>query len=117
MRINLLKETEEELERHGKTWEDIIWIGNTEFTISLEHFKELSNKKYDNGYGAQEVSGDLLIVGEDWWLEREEYDGSESWEFKRLPQKPIKEVKVKRIIGGMWESLEEAKVEFKEGKV
>lgn len=29
-----------------------------------------------------------MIVGDDWWMERHEYDGSEWWEFKELPKKP-----------------------------
>jgi len=34
------------------------------------------------------IRNDLYVVGEDWWLERGEYDGSEWWEFKRLPECP-----------------------------
>lgn len=34
---------------------------------------------------AQEVAHDLKIVGDDWWLERSEYDGAERWNFKTLP--------------------------------
>jgi len=44
--------------------------------------------EYDSGYGATKVAKDLVIVGEDWWLERCEYNGSEWWEFKTLPVKP-----------------------------
>jgi len=25
------------------------------------------------------------VVWDDWWVEREEYDGSERWNFKELP--------------------------------
>lgn len=34
---------------------------------------------------------DLLVVGNNWWLERHNYDGSEWWEFKRLPTRPLSE--------------------------
>ena len=45
-----------------------------------------SGFNYDNGFGGAEVHGDLKIVGNDWWMERGEYDGSEWWEFKTLPK-------------------------------
>ena len=31
---------------------------------------------------------DLIVVGKDFWIERHEYDGSELWEFKRMPEEP-----------------------------
>jgi hypothetical protein len=30
----------------------------------------------------------LEIVGDDWWLERHEYDGAEWWEYKTKPSMP-----------------------------
>lgn len=62
-----------------------------------------SQKKttYDSGYGKSEVAEDLVIVGDGWWLERNEYDGAEWWEYKETP-KQINEVKeVKRLAGGI----------------
>ena len=41
---------------------------------------------------------DLLIVGDDWWLERHEYDGAEWWEFKTLPCEPFEEKKVAGVL-------------------
>lgn len=32
----------------------------------------------------------LTLVGEDFWLERKEYDGQEWWEYKTTPIKPEK---------------------------
>ena len=29
-----------------------------------------------------------MVVGNNWWLERHEYDGSEWWEYKQFPVKP-----------------------------
>lgn len=105
--MNLLKETKEILEDNGKTIEDIEWIGTGKHYIDKTKALELFNKEYDNGYGAQEVPENLLVVGKNWWLERHEYDGSEWWELKKMPQKPDNELKVKKIIGGMWDTLEE----------
>lgn len=40
---------------------------------------------YDDGYGGQEIDSSLVIVGDDWWLERAEYDGAGWFEFKKQP--------------------------------
>ena len=60
--------------------------------FTWEEFAKLANKKYDNGYGGNEVPLDLIVVGKDWWLERHEYDGAEWWEFKKLPVKPKQKI-------------------------
>ena len=91
--INLLEETEEVLQQYGKTWDDVefIYDGYRNTTIPIEIFKKLADLKYDNGFGGAEVNTRLMIVGEDWWLERYEYDGSESWDYKAKPERPIAE--------------------------
>lgn len=85
---NLLKETMDTLKRNGKSVEDVLWIGNLDLWTDWESFAESANVEYDNGYGKQYVADDLLVVGEDWWLERYEYDGYEEWQFKTLPIRP-----------------------------
>jgi len=83
---NLLDETLNALERNGKTPDDILSIFTTDYMFSFETFAAAArNFYYDNGYGAQEVNSTLVIVGEDWWLSREEYDGSEWWRFNKKP--------------------------------
>lgn len=106
---NLLEETAEKLMTHNKTWDDVLWIGCSEFTISIEDFKRLANREYDDGYGSPEVAQDLKIVGKDWWLERYEYDGSEEWVYKSYPKKPLEQKSVKRVItaGYGWDTLAE----------
>lgn len=106
---NLLQETTEELIACGKTWDDVLWIGGSEFTISVEDFKKLANREYDSGYGAQEVATDLKIVGKDWWMERGEYDGSEWWDYKEYPTKSSEQKSVKRVISSIfgWQTLAE----------
>lgn len=103
----MLKETEAVLRENGKSLKDIKWVGCDAFTIPFENFVACADKEYDDGFGAQEVAIDLVIVGDNWWLERHENDGSEWWEYKELPQKPSEEKQVKRVIGGMWCSIEE----------
>lgn len=87
--MNLLHETIAVLGYNGKLPEDVKWVGrrSTHSVCSWGEFASQSNIEYDNGYGWQEIPGDLVVVGSDWWLERAEYDGSEWWEYKKYPVK------------------------------
>lgn len=87
---NLKYETIKILSKYDKMPQDIKWVGCNSFKIPIEEFWKLSDRNYDAGYGHAEVASDLVIVGSDWWLERHEYDGSEWWEYKELPQEPEK---------------------------
>ena len=92
---NLLEETLKILEDNNLLREDIEWIGSGDCYFTLDEFIKVANKAdYDSGYGGNEVAGDLLVVGKDWWLERGEYDGSEWWSLKRLPIKPVKKIRL-----------------------
>jgi len=42
---------------------------------------------YDDGYGGQELFG-VVWLDDGTWLERGEYDGSEWWEQRKLPEIP-----------------------------
>lgn len=94
---NLLKETQEILEEHNLSFEDIIWIGTTEYEIPIDVFIMLADDEYNDGFGCEEVNPDIVVAGDTWWLERAEYDGSEWWEFKTKPNRPnaVKNYKVK----------------------
>ena len=82
--MNLWKETVAKLEKHGKTVADIKFVQTRKGRI--ENFEELAKKiDYDDGYGGQQIEPSLVIVGDDWWLERAEYDGAEWFEFKKQP--------------------------------
>lgn len=97
---NLYEELIKDLKAQGKTTDDIIWVGNDHVTVPVEWFLEQIKKyDYDSGFGCEEVSLKLLIVGKDWWLERHEYDGSEWFEFKTLPTKPDIQEKI-----NIWEA-------------
>lgn len=104
---NLYDETLSELKEYGKTIDDIKFIGVIDLIdnrtcrqINVKDFFEAAKKiYYDAGYGGTEINRTLQIVGDDWWLEREEYDGSEWWEFKTIPQiKNYLETVDKRVI-------------------
>jgi hypothetical protein len=114
--MNLLKETEEDFRRIGKTWDDVSWVGSADVEIPVDAFKKAAwATEYDSGYGTQEIPADLIVVFKDGsFLERYEYDGSEYWVHKEIPQRPssvrnvtgsleIKDYKYKLIenIGGL----------------
>lgn len=87
-KTNFLEETLNMLEFYKKSSADVRWVGTAVFSMSWEEFKSIANFEYNNGFGNTSIIQDLKIVGEDWWLERAEYDGSEWWEFKKLPSRP-----------------------------
>lgn len=92
---NLLKETKNILKEYNKDIDDIVWVGTYNHFVNKEDFIKLADTDYDGGYGAVNVATNLLIVGNDWWLERDEYDGSEWWEYKTMPSKPTEELELK----------------------
>lgn len=95
MRINLLEETLKILRDHNKTPNDVEWVGDNCLNVycSWEEFeKQAARIEYDNGYGVAHINPHMVVVGEDWWLERAEYDGAEWWEFKTPLIKPDNKV-------------------------
>ena len=104
---NLLEETISIIAKNGKNLEEINWIGSKDGYIDKELFFKLANVEYYPGFGASEVATDLLIVADNWWLERHEYDGSEWWEFKTSPLKPKIQLNPIRLTGGQWTSLKQ----------
>ena len=88
--INLKTETIRELRKRGHKPSDVIWVGCENFEIPVDLFWKLADVNYDNGYGANEVPEDLIVCGNNWWLERHEYDGAEWWEYKTLHKRPVK---------------------------
>lgn len=97
--MNLLEETLEKLKEHGKTPEDITWIGClSDGYFTWDEFKKLADVEYDDGYGTAEVDEGLVIVGDTWWLSRGEYDGSEWWDFNEKPEKPTNEIDPQALV-------------------
>jgi hypothetical protein len=98
--MNLLQETVEFINGIEQKTEDIIFIGseNSGHSCTWAEYEILANRRYDNGFGGQEVATDLIIVFSDgtrMW--RNEYDGSEWWAhfppFKAPTEaKPIKKL-------------------------
>jgi hypothetical protein len=87
--MNLYEETLRELEYHSKKPKDVLWVGSSDgrYAVSWEKFEQLaSGVNYDEGYGGQEIDRMLVIVGDNWWMDRREYDGSEWWTFNTKPE-------------------------------
>ena len=112
--MNLAEETLEILEKNGLKKSDVLYAQGNDYWITAENFWDVAkDTEYDNGWGAPEVACDLKVVGKDWWLERDDYDGTEWWEFKKYPEKPQERAEVKRLArsdGWAW-SLKEANEE------
>ena len=85
--MNLLNETRDILLSNNKTFDDVIFIGDrtTHTRMTVKDFLEHANVEYNGGYGIEEINTELILVGKDFWLERHEYDGSEWWEYKSMP--------------------------------
>lgn len=106
---NLLKETLSDIKFNGKTPEDILFIGSRdgEYSCTWDEFIVLANIEYDSGYGGQEIASDLVIVFKDnTYMDRYEYDGSESWAYNETPKAKKKTKKITRLTGdSCWVSL------------
>ena len=93
--MNLLNETLQALRLNGKSESDVLFC-EFEGWFSFDEFKNMADFEYDNGYGGAEIAN-IKIVGDNWWLERAEYDGSEWWGYKELPQKPLEKANVRDL--------------------
>ena len=97
---NFKDETLEELKKHGKTPEDIVWIGLGDYRISIDDFWQFIDYEYEPRDNWREIDAHLLIVGDGWWLERNseeildnygEYDGYVVlWNYIEIPTIPEK---------------------------
>ncbi len=108
--MNLLKETINDIERAKLKIEDITFIGSKDgkYRCTWNEFESLANIEYYDGFGGQEIANDLTIVFRNGVIcNRHEYDGSECWVFHVLPPILDNPNKIKKLHGGMWESIAE----------
>jgi len=61
-----------------------LYDDHREATIS-----DMGKYRYDSGYGGQELYGKVWMDNGE-WITRGEYDGSEWWEYHRVPEVPNK---------------------------
>lgn len=111
MHTNFLSETIECLHVNGKVEANVLWVGRDYTTYDNERityrstwddFCKKADFNYDSGYGGNIIPLDLIVVGEDFWLERHEYDGSEWWEFKTMPSIPHELKDLELTHGGLY---------------
>lgn len=108
---NLFDETDEVLDEYGYDWSDVRWVGSPDmkFPTVSEFMKVARATDYDSGYGMQEIPFDLVVMLKDGtWLERDEYDGSEWWNYIKRPLEPstvIGNVNQLTDFSCRWESL------------
>lgn len=100
--MNLLDETKGAISQSGHSTDDVRFVGSRDEKLGIpwSQAEKVLDIDYDDGYGCQEIAADLVVVFTDGgFLRREEYDGSEWWEYEppfRGPetQKPFKLVKL-----------------------
>lgn len=112
---SLLSETIEALALKGKDPAWVAWVEVQEDRISYCSWEEFCAFAdaiiYDrNSYEGPLIPPSLKVVGQGWWLERWEYDGSEGWRYRQVPSCPSSEdvPKLKGFKPGAfgWEPIE-----------
>ena len=101
MLTNLLQETIKMLSKHGKSEEDIKLVGLTETHeyMSWNQFRSVAarinykDSASDNLCAYAVIRLDLVILGENWWMERMVNDGTERWHFCERPSFAVHEPK------------------------
>lgn len=86
--MNLLKETLTELSSLNLSSTSVKWVGSLDglYAISWDEFAAIADVEYDDSIQhGQESAKDLVVVGEDWWLERDKREGKEEWVYHALP--------------------------------
>lgn len=99
--MNLLDETKGAISQSEHSTDDVRFVGSRDEKLGIpwSQAEKVLDVDYDDGYGGQEIAADLVVAFTDGgFLRREEYDGSEWWEYEppfRGPetQKPFKLVK------------------------
>lgn len=84
--MNFLEETKRAIEVSAHTIEQVMFIGSADgkFRMDWATFCETANFEYDNGFGSQVIPKDLIIYFVDKsYCVRDEYDGSERWEYNQ----------------------------------
>ena len=107
--MNLLTETIDFMDYCEKSTGDITFIGSYdgEYSCTFEEYEVLADFEYYDGFGAQNVASDLVILFSDSSvMSRSEYDGSECWELTTPVNVPDKTKNITTLCnGGMWDSI------------
>ena len=107
---NLLEETIEVLDNHGKTKNQVLYCATLDGSFSFAEFEKLAKEiNYDAGCGGEEIALDLVIVGADFWLERYESDGAEWWGLNTFPTKQKKMKITSKTLLSYWGGQDDSK--------
>lgn len=93
--MNLLKETLDALKENGKTPADVRWVCRTSISArcTWDEFAKQADFEYGTAmyglYGWEYVPEDLVIIGDNWWLERDGYDDTDWWVFRAFPEELV----------------------------
>ena len=98
MWVNFKKEILDTLKINNKTTKDIEWLGFNDCVIEndIENFLSLADIGHEVGFGCPTIDDSFLIVGKDWWIEVDDYDGYQDLVFRTKPSKPEKTIKVNK---------------------
>ena len=82
--MNFLEETITKIYASGHSLNDVMFIGTEDgyHRISWSKFEKISDFDYDSGFGCQEIPSLIVYFKDNTYMFREEYDGSEWWEYK-----------------------------------
>lgn len=98
MFISLLDSLNLCLEENGKTLDDVRWVGCKDFYIPLWNFIALADKFPFDGYSQGKIPEDILVVGDDWWVDLFcPHFGSDKWTFKSMPKYPARKQVIKTL--------------------
>lgn len=96
--MNLYEELKYTIKRNKRKMSDIQWVGNRKYKVNLEDFLKMAQETYyTQGYSDLQFPEDLIVRGEDFWVEVDDYDGSLSLEFKLIPTEPKRELKLESL--------------------
>lgn len=92
--MTFLEETINVLGVHEKQSSDVLWVGDKEGHMTWEEFASVADFVYGCDYGLDEIYAGVVIVGDEFWLERVYDDECEGihWEFRESPKKPVLKV-------------------------
>ena len=66
----------------GESWGRYLVLKDGYADSELSDFMKELDVEYDSGFGGQELYG-YVVMRDGSWLERNEYDGSEWWEYRK----------------------------------
>lgn len=93
--MTLLETLKATLKKEGKTLADIRWIGCKDFYMPINNFLELATRTHD--YFGADIAIDLIVVGNDFWVERDSLHSGDVWVLRKSPIKPKIECMLKTL--------------------